>query len=299
MRRALLAASLAMAVAAAGVLISRAQQQHAPSPVLLNPQAAFDDALHRHDYRRAYALTDLPFLTIKGGSSAVTLAHFAAFVRAHGLGRLTVEQGLVHVPTTNLRVTAITGPLPSLAVDAVGVSLVAQRVKTAGVAAAAWRYTYVIVVISGPHSLTVGTGPVTAARSLTGVFQGDAASVDVSLAASATGNNRAAAALRSVVGTCPDDLCVFMPCSGRGSEIVVDAWGVGTPPIVARELVGDRVIAPMPPNGWSVAITFLDQGQPPGLSGKEQTKQVRARYVFGFVGTGGPRLLDRCWGTTD
>jgi len=243
-------------------------------------------------------LTDLPLLDVTGGgSSAVTLAHFTAFVKTHALGRLTVEQDLVHIPTTNLRVTAVTGPLPSLAVDGVGVSLRVQRVKAGSVAAAAWRYTYVIVVISGQHSLTVGSGPVTASRSFTGEFRREAASVDVSLAVSAAGNNRAAAALRSVVGTCPDDLCVFTPCSGRGSEIVVDAWGIGTPPIVARDLVGDRVIAPMPPNGWSMVITFLDQGQPPGLSGKEQTKQVRARYVFGFVGSGKPRLLDRCWVT--
>jgi hypothetical protein len=295
MRRALLAASVAMAVAAAAVLVVRAQHQVSPGPPL-NPQAAFDDAIHRHDYRRAYALTDLPLLKIVGGSSAVRLTYFTAFVRAHGVGGWAVVQGLVHVPTTNLHVTATTGPLPSLAVDGVGVSLHTQRVQGRH-AAAAWRYTYAVVVVSGPHTLTVGPGPVTATRALTGVFRGDAASIDVSLAASAAGNNRAAAALRSVVGTCPDALCVFTPCSGRGSEIVVDAWGIGTPPIVARDLVGDRVIAPMPPNGWSMAITFLDQGQPPGLSGKEQTKQVRARYVFGFFGSGKPRLLDRCWVT--
>jgi hypothetical protein len=295
MKRALLAASLAMAVIATAVLFARAQHQR--SVLSVNPYAAFDAAVHRHDYRRAYALTDLPLLKVVGGSSAVNLTHFIAYERRHPFSRLTVEQGLVHIPTTDLHVTTLTGPLPSFAVDGVGVSLLAQRVKT-GRVAAAWRYTYGIVVISGPHSLTVGAGPVTAARTLMGVFQGDAASVAVSLAASAAGNNLAAAALRSVVGTCPDDLCVFTPCSGRGSEIVVDAWGIGTPPIVARDLVGDRLIAPMPPNGWSMAITFLDQGQPPGLSGKEQTKQVRARYVFGFVGTGRAQLLDRCWVTT-
>jgi hypothetical protein len=297
MRRVLLAASLAMAVAGAAVLIVRLPQHPEPPSPLQNPRAVFDEALRRHDYRRAYGLTDLSLLKIVGGSSAVTLAHFTAFVKAHGVGGWAVVQGLVHVPTTNLHATATTGPLPSLSVDGVGVSLRAQRVKAGRVAAAAWRYTYALVVISGAHSLTVGSGPVTASRSLTGVFRGGAASVDISLAAGAAGNNRAAAALRSVVGTCPDDLCVFTPCSGGGPEIVVDAWGIGTPPIVARDLVGDRVIAPMPLNGWSMAITFLDQGQPPRLSGKEQTKQVRARYVFGFVGSGKPTLLDRCWVT--
>jgi len=296
MRRTLVAASLAMAVIATAVLFARAQGQR--SIPYVNPYAGFDAALHGHDYRRAYALTDLPLEKVVGGSSAVTLPHFTAFVRAHPFGRLTIEQGLVHIPTTDLHVMALTGPLPSVAVDGVRISLLAQRVKAGRVAAALWRYTYGIIVISGPHTLTVGSGPVTASRSLTGVFQGNAASVAISLAASAEGNNRAAAALRSVVGTCPDDLCVFTPCSGHGSEIVVDAWGIGTPPIVARDLVGDRVIAPMPPNGWSMAITFLDQGQPPGLSGKEQTKQVRARYVFGFVESGTPKLLDRCWVTT-
>ena len=296
MRRALLAASLAMTVVGTVVLVVRLPQQPTSPSQLQNPRAAFDDAIHRHDYRRAYAQTDLSVLKIVGGSSAVTLAHFAAFVEAHGVGAWVDIQGLVHVPTTNLHVTATTGPLPSLAVDGVGVTLRAQGVQ-GGRAPAAWRYTYAVVVISGPHSLAVGPGPVTASRALTGVFRGDTASVDVPLAASATGNDRVTAALRSVVGTCPDSLCVFTPCSGRGSEIVVDAWGIGTPPIVARDLVGDRVIAPMPPNGWSMAITFLDQGQPPGLSGKEQTKQVRARYVFGFVGRGRPQLLDRCWVT--
>jgi hypothetical protein len=293
MRRALLVASLAMAVAATAVLFARTQHHQPPSSPG-DPRLAFDAALHRHDYRRAYALTDLHLLKVSGASSALTLAHFTAWERAHPTPGLNLEQGLVHIPTTDVHITAPTGPLPSLAVDGVSAPLRAQRASGKG-GAAVWTYRYVVVVISGPHSLTVGTGPVTAARSLTGVFRGDAASVDVSLVASDAGNNRAAAALRSVVGTCPDDLCVFTPCSGRGPEIVVDAWGIGTPPIVARALVGDRVIAPMPPNGWSVAITFADQGQPPGLNGKEQTRQVRARYVFGFVGGGRAQLLDRCW----
>jgi hypothetical protein len=55
----------------------------------------------------------------------------------------------------------------------------------------------------------------------------------------------------------------------------------------------------MPPNGWSIAITFVDLGQPPGLGGKEQTRRVRARYVFGFDGGGRARLLDRCWVSHD
>jgi len=296
MRRAIFAASLAMAVAGTAVLFARAQHHQSP-PAPGDPRLAFAAALRRHDYRRAYALTDLPFLKVSGASSAVTLAYFTALERAHPLPGLTLEQGLVHIPTTDLHVTALTGPLPSVTVDGVLVRLIARRASGGKAVAAMWTYRYVVVVISGPHSLTVGPGPVTAARSLSAVFRGNTASIDVSLAASDAGNTRAAAALRSVVGTCPDDLCVFTPCSGRGPEIVVDAWGIGTPPIVARDLVGDRVIAPMPPNGWSMAITFLDQGQPPGLSGKEQTKQVRARYVFGFVGGGRAQLLDRCWVT--
>lgn len=295
MKRALLALSVALALAGTVVLVVRAQRTELrPSPSI-DPLAEFNTAVTRHDYRRAYALTDLPLLKVSGGSSAVTFAHFAAFARTHALERLAVEQGLVHIPTTDLRITALTGPLPSLSVDGVGVSLIAQRVKAGPVAAAAWRYSYAVVAISGPHSLTVGPGPVTAARSVAGVFRGDAASIDVSLVTSSSGDRRGTDALDSVIGTCPGDVCVVTPCTGHGPEYVLDAWGIGTPPIVARALVGDRVVAPMPPNGWSIAITFLDQGQPPGLSGKEQTAQVRARFVFGFVGRGRGFLLDRCW----
>jgi hypothetical protein len=240
-------------------------------------------------------LTDLPLLKVSGASSAVTLAHFIAMERAHPMPGLTLEQGLVHIPTTDVHITARTGPLPNVAVDGVAAPLRAQRASGGKGVAALWTYRYVVVVISGPHSLTVGPGPVTAARSLTGVFRGDAASVDVSLVASADGNNRVVVALHAIRGTCPGDSCVVAPCSGRGSEYVLDAHGVGFDPIVARALVGGRVIAPMPPNGWSIAITFVAQGQPPGLSGKEQTRQVRTRYVFGFVGGGSARLLDRCW----
>ena len=292
MRRAVLVLLVALALANLAVVVIR-KQKHEPRPVT-GTLALFNEAVRHHDYLTAYGYTDLGDVQIPLSSSAITSAHFTAFEQAHPLHGLALSGGILHVPTTNLRLTATTGPLPSLAVDGVGVPLRAQPVQ-GGHAPAAWRYTYTVVVISGPHSLAVGPGPVTASRALTGVFRGDAASLDVSLAASAAGNNRAAAALRSVVGTCPDDLCVFTPCSGGGSEIVVDAWGIGTPPVVARDLVGDRVIAPMPPNGWSMAITFLDQGQPPGLSGKEHTKQVRAQYVFGFVGSARPRLLDRCW----
>jgi hypothetical protein len=103
------------------------------------------------------------------------------------------------------------------------------------------------------------------------------------------------AALDAVVGTCPGQSCVVAPCTGRGTEYVVDAWGIGTPPIVGRVLVGDRIVAPMPPDGWSIAITFLDQGQPPGLSGKEQTRNLRVRFIFGFVAGGRAQLLDKCW----
>ena len=295
MKRALLALSVALALAGAVVLVVRAQRtEPRPSPSV-DPLAAFHTAVTRHDYRRAYALTDLPLLKVSGGSTAVTFAHFAAFGRAHTFGRLSVEQGLVHIPTTDLRITALTGPLPSLSVDGVAISLRPQRVSAGRVAAAAWRYTYAVVVISGPHSLTVGPGPVTATRSVAGAFRGDAASIDMSLDTSSGGDRRGTEALDSVIGTCPGDMCVVTPCTGHGPEYVLDAWGIGTPPIVARALVGDRVVAPMPPNGWSIAITFLDQGQPPGLSGKEQTSQIRARYVFGFVGGGRGVLLDRCW----
>jgi hypothetical protein len=283
-----------MAVAATAVLFARAQH-HQSAPLPGDPRAAFTAALHRHDYRRAYALTDLPFLKVEGAASAITLAHFTAFVRANRFGRLSIDQEVVHIPTTDLRITASTGPLPTFAVDGVSAPLRAQRVGGGKASAALWTYRYVVVVISGPHSLTVGPGPVTAGRSLTGVFRGDAASVDVSLVASSNGDNRVALALHAIRGTCPGVSCVVAPCVGRGSEYVLDAHGVGFDPIVARALVGDRVIAPMPPNGWSIAITFVAQGQPPGLTGKEQTRQVRARYVFGFVGAGRAQLLDRCW----
>ena len=295
MKRALLAASLAMAVASTAVLISRLPSEQHRLPPVADPLAAFNDALHRHDYRRAYALTDLPLIDVKGGSSALTLAHFAAFARAHAFGKPTLEEGLVHIPTTSLHVTALTGPLPSLAIDGVGVRLLVQRVKAGRVAAAIWRYSYAIVVISGPHTLTVGPGPVTAARSVTATFRGNAASLAVSLGTSSRGNKSAVRALDAITMGCPGTSCLVAPCSGHGPEYVLDAWGIGTPPIVARSLVGDRVVAPMPPNGWSIAITFLDQGQPPGISGKEQTKQIRARYVFGFTGTSRGQVLDKCW----
>jgi hypothetical protein len=292
MKRALLAASLAMAVAATAVLFARVQDHQAPSS-RGDPRAAFDAAVHRHDYPRAYALTDLPLLKVVGASSAATLPYFTAFERAHPLRGLTVEQEVVHIPTTNLHITAPTGPLPSLAVDGVPVVLRAQRVGAGRPAAALWRYRYVVVVISGPHTLSVGSGAVTAARSIA-VGPG-AAGVSLPLVASARGNDRTATAMGAIIGTCPGDSCVVSPCAESGTEYVLDAWGIGFPPIVARALVGDRVIAPMPPDGWSIAITVVDQGQPPGLSGKEQTRQVRARYVFGFVGGGRARLLDRCW----
>ena len=294
MKRGLLGLAVALILANAIVVVVRTQHQP-PVVRTLDPLASFNDAIRRHDYRSAYALTDLRLLKISGASSAVTLAHFTAFVQKQRLGRLAAQQGLIHVPTTDLRITATTGPLPSLAVDGVGVSLLAQRVSAGRVAAAAWRYTYAIVVISGPHSLTVGPGPVTAVRSVAGVFRGVATSIDVSLVTSSGGDRRGTEALDSVIGTCPGESCVVTPCTGHGPEYVLDAWGIGTPPIVARTLVGDRVVAPMPPNGWSIAITFLDQGQTPGLSGKEQTAQVRARLVFGFVGPLRGTLLDRCW----
>jgi len=292
-KRALLALAAVLVLAnvvVAAVRTQKPQKQTPPS----SPLAAFNQALKHHDYRRAYALTDLSVLQVSGGSSAVTLTHFAAFVKAHGLGRLTLDQGLVHVPTTNLHLTATTGPLPSLAVDGVSVSLLTQRVK-GGAGAAAWRYTYAIVVISGPHTLTVGPGPVTAGRSLTGAFRGNAASLSVPLGISSDGDSRVVEALDSITRTCSGSSCLVTPCGGHGPEYVLDAWGIGTPPIVARALVGTAVVAPMPPDGWSIAITFLDQGQPPGLSGSEQTAQLRARFVFGFVGQGRGSLLDRCW----
>jgi len=293
-KRALLAMAAALVLANVVVVAVRTQKEQKQTPPS-SPLVAFNEALKHHDYRGAYDLTDLSVLKISGASSAVTVAHFTAFVKAHGLGRPAVEDGLVHIPTTNLRLTATTGPLPSLTVDGVGVSLLEQRVKPRGGAVVIWRYTYVVVVLSGPHSLSVGSGPVTASRSVSGVFRGGTASIGLSLVTSPAGDRRATEALDSVIGTCPGNVCVVTPCGGHGPEYVLDAWGIGTPPIVARALVGNSVVAPMPPNGWSIAITFLDQGQPPGLSGKEQTAQVRARYIFGFVGNGRATLMDRCW----
>ncbi|HEV2685388.1 MAG TPA: hypothetical protein VGW79_01990, partial [Actinomycetota bacterium] len=271
MKRGLLALAVTLTVANLVVVVVRAQK-NTLRPAQ-NPLAAFDAATKRHDYKAAYALTDLGDIQVVGGSSAITLAYFTAFQRAHPLRDLTVQQGIVHVPTTDLMLTAPTGPLPSLAVDGVPVPLREQRLKTGRTTAAAWIYHYALVVISGPHTLAVGKGPVTAPRSLTGMVRGTTASIVVSLAASSSGDRRSTAALDAITGTCPDDSCLVAPCSGRGGEYVLDAWGIGTPPIVARALVGDQVIAPMPPDGWSIAVTFMDQGQPPGLSGHEKTAQ--------------------------
>ena len=292
MKRGLLALAVALLLANLVVVVVRAQKE---SPhVTVSPLAAFEAAIKRHDYKAAYELTDLGGIHVVGGSSAVTLAHFTAFERAHPLRNLTETQGTVQVPTTDVRISAPTGPLPSLAVDGVAVPLRTARVRSK-TPAAAWVYNYVVVMISGSHTLAVGPGPVTAARTVPATLRGTSASTVVSLVASSAGRQRVIAALDAITRGCPDDQCLVAPCSGRGGEYVLDAWGIGTPPIVARELVGGRVIAPMPPDGWSIAVTFMDQGQPPGLSGHEQTVQIRARYVFGFIGAGRGTLLDRCW----
>ena len=291
MKRGLLALAVALMLANLVVVVVRAQKE-TPHPTA-SPLAVFDAAIKRHDYKAAYALTDLGGIQIVGASSAVTLAHFTAFERAHPLTNLTVTDGNVHVSTTDVTITAPTGPLPSLSVDGVASPIRTGHIRSQG--PAAWTYNYALVVISGPHVLTVGPGPVTAARSLPATFRGAKAPIVVPLVASSEGRQRVIAALDAITRGCPGDQCLVAPCSGRGGEYVLDAWGIGTPPIVARELVGGRVIAPMPPDGWSIAVTFMDQGQPPGLSGHEQTVQIRARYVFGFVGAGRGTLLDRCW----
>ena len=281
-----------MLVANLVVVVVRAQKE-TPQPSV-DPLAAFDTAVTRHDYKAAYALTDLGGIQVVGGSSAITLAHFAAFERAHVLRNPTEIGGTVHIPTTDVTLTAPTGPLPTLAVDGVATPLRQQRIK-ASRAAAAWTYHYAVVVISGAHMLTIGPGPVTAVRTVPAEFRGTKASIAVPLAASSDGRQRVIGALDAITRGCPDDLCLVASCSGRAGEYVLDAWGIGTPPIVARDLVGDRVVGPMPPNGWSIAVTFMDQGQPPGLSGHEHTAQIRSRYTFGFVGRGRAQLLDKCW----
>ena len=290
MKRALLAASLAMAVAGTAVLVSRLPSEQ-PVPPPGSPLSAFNAALRRHDYKQAYALTDLTLLTVQG-TAALDIRSFTAFVRAHHFQGLALSQGLVHIATTSLRLTAPTGPLPSLAIDGVPVPLRASRVRPAS--AAQYIYRYAIAVISGPHTLGIGAGPITAARALQVSAGGDATTVNVPLS---LGNiARTTRALDGVIGTCHvAEQCILAPCSGRGSQYVLDAWGIGTPPIVGRSLAGGSVVAPMPPDGWSVVITFIDQGQPPGISGKEQTRSLRARYVFGFGVGGRAQLLDKCW----
>jgi len=293
MKRALLAASLAMAVAGTAVLVSRLPSSEQHPPTTTDPLAAFNAALRRHDYKRAFGLTDLSLIIVQGASPAIDVRYFSAVARSHRFADLTLSQGLVHIPTTALRLSAPTGPLPSAAIDGVSIRLRASRLRAKG--PAAYTYRYSIVVISGPHTLTIGAGPVTAARTLEVRAAGSATAVAVPLAISGVGNRRVVFALDSIVRTCAGQSCVVTPCAGSGPEYVVDAWGIGTPPITARVLVGDRLIAPMPPNGWSIAITFVDQAQPPGLSGREQTKTLHTRFVFGFVGGGRAQLLDKCW----
>ncbi|MGZ4206186.1 MAG: hypothetical protein ACXVQW_12950, partial [Actinomycetota bacterium] len=276
MKRVLLAASLAVMLAGIGVLVSRAQH----ATVTRDPLAEFRSALARHDYTAAYALTDLADTVVPASSSAITLAHFSVFERAHPTTDPTLVRNVVHIPITVLGITATTGPLPSLSVDRLRVPLRPMRVPTNAPRVAAWRYRYVIVVISGPHDLAIGEGRVTRARQMQITATRSSQNLTVALQASARGGDLVVAALRAIVGTCPGDSCVVTPCSGSGSEYVLDAWGIGTPPVVARALVGDRVVAPMPPDGWSIAITFVDQAQPPGLSGHEQTRSLRARFVF-------------------
>ena len=292
MKRGLLGLAIALMLANLVVVVVRAQKE-TPQPTL-SPLAAFEAAVKRNDFKAAYALTDLGGVQVVGGSSAITLAHFTAFERVRPLRDLKVNEGTVQVPTTDVMITAPTGPLPSLTVDGVATPLRQQRLKV-GRTAIAWTYHYAVVVISGAHTLTVGPGSVTAVRSLTAAFRGTKASIVVSLVANSDGRRRVIAALDAITRGCPDDLCLVASCSGRAGEYVLDAWGIGTPPIVTRELAGDRVIAPMPPNGWSIAVTFMDQGQPPGLNGHEHTAQIRSRYTFGFVGRARAQLLDRCW----
>lgn len=292
MKRGLLALAAALLLANLGVVVAR-QQKQTPEPTS-DPLALFESAMRRHDYKVAYPLTDLGSVTVSGGSSAISRPFFAAFARAHPLGDLKVNDGLVHIPTTNVTISTSTGPLPNLSVDGVAVALRASRVN-AGSPAAAYTYRYAVAMISGPHTLAVGAGFVTAARSLAVTFQGATASSAVSLSVSSRGDQRVVAALDAITRGCPGNLCLVAPCSGRGGEFVLDAWGIGTPPIVGRVLAGDRVIAPMPPDGWSIVVTFRDQGQPPGLGGHEKTEQIVARYVFGFDESGRGTLLDRCW----
>ena len=292
MKRGLLALAAFLLLANLTIVVVRTQKEM-PAPVATDPLTAFEAAMKRHDYAAAYRLTDLGVTTVVGGSSAISLQFFAAFARAHPLRDLTESGGAVHVPTTNVTISAPTGPLPSLSIDGVGVPLRPSRVKAT--VAAAFTYRYAVVVISGPHVLGVGPGPVTAGRMLSVAFSRSTAAFGVPLVASSAGYQRMVTALDAITRGCPDNLCLVAPCGGRGGEYVLDAWGIGTPPIVARALVGDRIVGPMPPNGWSIAVTFADQGQPPGLSGHEQTVQVRARYVFGFVGSSRGTLLDRCW----
>jgi len=303
----------AIVLALAGVAVLGARTRH--QTVLGDPIPRYLNALARGDYATAYSYTDLDGFKLTGLSSGITSAHYTAFERAHAIrtwqrlsgneveltyrnGRraratIAVEETTIVVPVSTLVITAPTGPLPSIAID--GVPTPARAAANSATAAGTISYRYAIAVIRGVHHFSIGRGPVTAGRAL--VVNAAKPTVDarITLTISDEGSRRSAIALHSIVGTCPGETCVVAPCTGSGTDYVLDASGIGTPFIIARALIGDRVLAPMPAGGWAIAVTFDDLAQPPGLSGKEQTKTVRARYVFGFRRGHKPALLDRCW----
>jgi hypothetical protein len=305
LERALLGLSIALALAG-GVLISaRARIQTTPR----DPVAAYLDALVRRDYKTAYQLTNLPSLRVPPSSSGVTLEHFEAFRRAHPIEAwhrvgnaaelrapdgtrmrvdFALEDGRVFIPVATVAITAPTGPLPSLSLDGVAIPVRAAALPATPVVGT-FRYRYGLVVLRGAHTLEVGAGPVTAPVRVRLSSTKTAEGVTVALRTSAKGNQEAARAIRAIVGTCPDDLCLVPPCSEKGPAYVLET---GYDLIVGRTIVSE----PMPRDGWSIAVTFIDDAQPAVFkAGSERTTRLRARYTFGFVSGRTAQLLDRCW----
>jgi hypothetical protein len=308
LERALLGLSIALALIGGVVISVRARIQTAPA----DPVAAYLNALVRHEYKTAYELTDLPRLRLPPSSSGITLRHFEAFQRAHPLqswrrlGRvaellapngtrtrvdLALDGGLVSVPVSTVEITAPTGPLPSLSIDGVSIPVRAVPLPSAP-AVGSFRYRYALAVLRGVHTFDVGAGPVTApVRFRRNVNPGDntAERITIELRTSGKGNDAAARAIRAIMGTCPDDLCLVPPCAEKGATYVLES---GYDLIVGRAIVPK----PMPRDGWSIAVTFIDQAQPAVFKGgAERTTTLRARYTFGFVPGRQPQLLDRCW----
>ncbi|MHB8572270.1 MAG: hypothetical protein ACYDAY_04850 [Candidatus Dormibacteria bacterium] len=156
------------------------------------------DALVARDFNTAYGLTDLALAAPNGAATALSAGSFAAYETAHTVtayrvsevtgdpanadqsrARVTVtiegkdhtrywaiSGGRVVVPRQPVRLISHGAAIPSLTIDGVSVTLSPQYAPDAAPAGRGGTWTYPVLVISGPHSLDIGPGAITAAVSL-------------------------------------------------------------------------------------------------------------------------------------